>query len=170
VKRDDDGVTLVELVVSLSITGMLAVVISAAFVVGVRTTDDANKRLSGSQGAQIASAFFAADVTGAVTGPATAGTCAAGTSVARFDWTDTDATNTAIAKRAEYCRVSGTQIDLVREYRENAALISSAVVAYNVSTASVACAPGCATPTTVTLSVSEPGGFSYSVTGRRRLP
>ncbi|MDQ1709246.1 MAG: hypothetical protein QOG49_631, partial [Frankiaceae bacterium] len=76
-KRDDAGVTLVELIVALSISGLLAAVIAAAFAVGVKTTDEANKRLAGSQGAQIASSYVAADVASSVTGPATAGTCAA---------------------------------------------------------------------------------------------
>ncbi|MEO6713496.1 MAG: prepilin-type N-terminal cleavage/methylation domain-containing protein [Mycobacteriales bacterium] len=173
--RGDDGVTLIELLVVLSISGVVATAIAAAFAVGVKTTDTANKRLAGSQGAQIATSFFPSDVRTSKTGPAAAGSCNTGTSKARFDWNDADAGTPPVvtAKRAEYCAVTaGTpaQTDLVREYRENGSLVGSVIVAYKITSASVGCAPDCTAPVSVTLTVLAPDNSDFTVTGRRRMP
>lgn len=168
-RRGDDGVTLVELLVAMTLSALLATVIAAAFTVGVKTTDEANERLAGSQGAQITASFFPADVR-SWDGAPTGASCAAATTVASFGWTDQAAAGAPVLKRADYCLVSGTQNDLIRRYWEDGVQTSSATLAHDISTASVACTPvpSCAAPVTATITVTEPGGFAFSVTGRRR--
>lgn len=171
--RDDAGVTLIELLVAMTISGLIAAVIAGAFAVGVKTTDDSNKRLAGSQGAQLASAVFAGDVqssSGVIALGATP--CSGGTpTVADLRWTDVDATPTTIAKRAEYsCQTVGTQRQLVRRYYENSATpLSTVVLVYDVTAAALSCTPDCTTPASATLTATEAGGFTFAVTGSRRV-
>ena len=175
-QRSDAGLTLVELLVATSISGMLAGVIASAFFVGVKTTDTANARLAGSQGAQITRSFFPADVSSAsADGPVAAVTvgplpCTDATPiVATLSWTDRDATATAVRKQAVYsCEVVGTQRNLVRAYTENAVLRGKVVLAYDVLAASATCSPDCTAPRTATLTVTEIGGFTFTITGLRR--
>lgn len=172
----DEGLTLVELLVATSITGMLASVIASAFFVGVKTTDAANARLAGSQGAQITRSFFPADVSSAsADGPVAAITvgpppCTDATPVvATLSWTDRDAAAVDVRKQARYaCEVVGGRRNLVREFSENAVLQGKVVLAYDVTDASTTCSPDCTAPRTATLTVTEVGGFTFSVTGLRR--
>lgn len=171
--RDDSGVTLVELLIGTALTGMLASVVAAAFVIGFKTTDEANERLTGSQGAQFVTSYFPSDVRTATAGPMVASTCAAGASasVAHFTWKDDDDT-AAPLKSAEYCLVGTT---LLREFRAGTVTPTTLqgvpdTLANEVSAASVTCEPmPCGMPTTVTMSVTNVG-FPFSVTGRRRTP
>ena len=169
--RDDEGVTLIELLIVVAMTGLLATAVAAAFVVGFRTTDEANVRLAGSQGAQLVTSYFPSDVRSATAGPTVASTCAAGASGAHFTWRDI--ADTAVQyKSAEYCLMGTT---LLREFREGSVTANTlqgvaGILATEVSAATVTCDPSpCGTPTTVTMSVTN-AGFPFSVTGRRRTP
>lgn len=169
--RNDAGVTMVELLLGISITSLLAVVIAAAFTAGVRATDEANVRLAGSQGAQITTSFFPADVRSSAT--ITLGTtpCTGATpTVAELNWVDVTSGGVSVAKQATYtCTVSGPRRDLVRQYAEDGVTVGQVVIAYDVVTAAVSCSPTCATPTAATIAVSESGGFTFTVSGVRRF-
>lgn len=62
---DDDGFTLVELLIAVPIMVMLLAVVSFAFVVGLQTSDEGNKRLVTSQAGGFTSNYFVKDVQGA---------------------------------------------------------------------------------------------------------
>lgn len=169
--RGDDGVTLVELLLATSITAGLGTVISAAFFVGVQTTDTANARLAGSQGAQLATSYLPADVNSSATISLWPTPCTgADARLATLSWTDVDASNVSVAKSVTYtCLVSGGRRNLVRQFTA-AATTSEQVLAYDVTAASIACTPGCTAPTSAKLTAKEIGGFEFSVTGVRRTP
>ena len=169
--RDDSGVTLVEVLVATMIGGLISGVIAAAFAVGVRTTDTSNQRLAGSQGAQITTAFFPRDVQSSLTISLGATPCSGGTpTVATLSWTDVDAAGTSVAKQAQYtCRTTGAQVDLIRRYLENAVFRSDVVLVHGVIAASVSCSPDCTTPRAATITATEVGGFTFAVTGSRRV-
>ena len=59
---DDRGLTLIELLVTISILGVIAVPLSAALMTYFQHTDDTTERLSISHDAQISAAYFAQDV------------------------------------------------------------------------------------------------------------
>jgi hypothetical protein len=165
-------VTLVEVLVCLSVAGLLAAVIANAIGVGYRTTDTTIARLSGSQGAQIAAAFFPSDIQSAATITRATAACGGATPTAAISWTDVDALNVSVSKQAQYAlRIVGTEQQLVRRYYEGCALISTLVVVHNASSATVTCSPDptCAAPISATLTATEVGGFSFSLTGRRRM-
>jgi len=175
----DEGLTLVELLLATSITAMLGSVIAGAFFVGFKTTDTANQRLAGSQGAQLITSYFPADV-GSSSATATVLAISRGATpctgadrtVAVLSWPDTDATGASVAKQATYtCVVSGTRLDLVRRYSEAGGTPREAVLAYDVTGASLTCSPNpdCSAPRTATITATEVGGFTFSVTGRRRV-
>ena len=58
----DRGLTLIELLVTITILGIIAVPLSAALITYFQHTDDTTERLSLSHDSQIASAYFAQDV------------------------------------------------------------------------------------------------------------
>lgn len=155
--------TLVELLLATTITGMLGAVIAAAFMVGVKTTDSANTRLKESRGAPVLAKLFPADVNSAKTIVASATPCQAGTpDVATLSWTDG-----GVAKTAVYtCQPSGTSTDLARRYTVGAVTTVS-VVAYDVTSAVLTCTPDCTTPTGATMTAMS-GDFQYVVSANRR--
>lgn len=61
-REPDSGFTLVELLVSVSITGVIALVIAACIIVGLKTTNATATRLAESHDAQILSTYLVADV------------------------------------------------------------------------------------------------------------
>jgi hypothetical protein len=153
------------------IVSLLAVVIASATSVGFKTTDTTIDRLAGSQGAQIAAAFFPTDVHSAATITLATPACGGVTPIAAISWADTDAAAVTVNKQAQYdVRTVAGEDQLVRRYYEGCALISTLVVVHNVvpATVTVTCAPDCASPQTATLGATEVGTFAFSVTGRRR--
>ena len=176
--QDDEGVTLIELLLATSITAMLASVIAGAFFVGIKTTDTANARLAGSQGAQLTTSYFPADVTSSSATPTVTAVRKGATpctgadpTVAVLSWPDTDAAGVTVAKQATYtCVMSGAERNLVRRYTEGGGALLEAVLVYGVTSASLTCSPNadCSAPVTATINATEVGGFFFSVTGRRR--
>lgn len=61
----DEGFTLVELVLSVAILGLVMTAICGAMVVGLRTTTEADNRVGASNDVQFASTWFADDVASA---------------------------------------------------------------------------------------------------------
>jgi prepilin-type N-terminal cleavage/methylation domain-containing protein len=62
---DEDGVTLIELLVAMSIIGVLTVAVTGALFVGIRTTRDTRTSLDQSNAEQIISTYVTKDVQGA---------------------------------------------------------------------------------------------------------
>jgi prepilin-type N-terminal cleavage/methylation domain-containing protein len=63
--RADGGFTLVELLISVAILGLVMTAISGAMAVGLKTTKDSGDRLGASNDVQFASTWFGDDVAGA---------------------------------------------------------------------------------------------------------
>jgi prepilin-type N-terminal cleavage/methylation domain-containing protein len=62
VRRDERGVTLVEVLVAIVVIGIIVVPLGNALLTYLRHTDEVNRRLSESHDAQIAAAYWAQDV------------------------------------------------------------------------------------------------------------
>jgi prepilin-type N-terminal cleavage/methylation domain-containing protein len=60
--RDDRGVTLIEVLVSIAILGIIVAPLSAALIGFLRNTDDTTRRMNESHDAQISAAYLAQDV------------------------------------------------------------------------------------------------------------
>ena len=78
VSRDDSGMTLVELLISIAILGLIIGPLVIAMYMSLSTAKAATGRTTDSTGAQLLSAYFASDVEGADVVRKTGFTCGAG--------------------------------------------------------------------------------------------
>ena len=169
-RRSEEGFTLVELLVTTMILGVVVGAVAASLIVGLKTTDDTNQRLAESHDAQMAAVYFAADAQNADDVSLSDGACG-GVPVVRFLWSEA---SPAIQKVASYAVVtSGAERRLVRHYCENGVLVRDVVIAHELGTTdpAVACTPVPAcTPTSggVSISVTTEGGYAFSLSGSRR--
>src|SRR6476646_827608 len=77
--RNQDGFTLVELIIGVAIVGLLTTAMASALIVTLRTTGVTNKRMSESHDVQITSAYLANDVQSAASVTAGSGGNCSGT-------------------------------------------------------------------------------------------
>jgi prepilin-type N-terminal cleavage/methylation domain-containing protein len=157
VRRDERGVTLVEVLIVVVILGIVVVPLGNALFTYFRHIDEIDSRLSASHDAQIAAAYFAQDVQSVGTrdynvhpfplaqsveldAPATGGLfpCGPGgtpNAVVRFAWDDpTNATEDPSVVRVAYVvATSGAERQLQRlTCRGSATVTSTVVLAHNL--------------------------------------
>lgn len=100
-RRDDSGFTLVELVITTTILGVVMSVLGTAFYVFFRTTGETAERLAESPALQIASTYLTRDAQSAQVFTSTCGSWPAGSSaLASFGWRDPGATTGIADDRA----------------------------------------------------------------------
>jgi prepilin-type N-terminal cleavage/methylation domain-containing protein len=168
---DDAGFTLVELLVAIAILGIIIVPLAETIIVGLRTTTGAQQRLTESRGVLISAAFFANDVQSADPTGLTVGSsarCGAGNAVVTMQWAN-DVSNSNIAAYVIATDPSGTLL-LQRRFCQNGTLLNTVTVAPDLAAVppTVTCSPGCGSPRTLTMTVTERTGYSYRVQGTRR--
>jgi len=169
----EGGFTLVELLIVVVISGIIASALASAFVAGAQTTTVADQRLKESKDAQLASAYFVADAANATyfskdtrkstLCPDASVTGGGDQNVALFEWSDTGG-----SKSAYYVK-SGTEIQ--RRYCEGSTLVSKVAAVQNLGTTApeVTCpvpdvTSACtSTPAAVQLKVTEASGYSFSL-------
>lgn len=171
---DERGFTLVELIVAVSILGVVMGAITAAIVVGLKTTDDTITRLSESHDTQISTAYFNGDAQSAESVELSVNDPCIGENVlALFSWTDPHVTP-AVAKTASYVITTpASGRELHRRYCEGSALKSDVVVAHNLhptAAPSISCTPSCldVAGRSVTMTVTDASSYAYTLTGLRR--
>lgn len=168
--RDERGFTLAELLVAVSILGVIMVPLCGSIIVGLRTTSDSQQRLMEARGAQLTANYFPFDVASATkivprdptpcggTGPAV---------VASFEWAD----DRSLTNEVTYAVPAGTT-DMVRMFCQGGSLVSKNLLASGLSgTPTIACAPTAACDATfksATITVKGTSGWQYTVTGTRR--
>lgn len=162
VRRDERGLTLVEMLVTIAILGIIIVPLANALIGFVRNTDDTTRRLSESHDAQIMVAYFARDVQSVGvrdwsadgfplkqsifrdadydSAPYPCGAAGTPRAVVRFAWNDPATTDVV---RVSYVVVAaGTERQLHR-IRCTASSTSDTVLAHNVDGDPIL---GCPTP------------------------
>jgi prepilin-type N-terminal cleavage/methylation domain-containing protein len=168
--RDDSGFTLPELMVAIVILGIIVVPITSAIIVGLLTTGDAQTRLAETQSALLTSAFWAGDVQSADGTVRTTGgpSCGSGSHVASFTWTEASGTSYA-ASYVVRTDSSGVRT-LRRNFCRNGVQVTSGTVAPELGAANpqVTCTPSCAKPTSVSITMTTPQGFAFTLNGTRR--
>jgi prepilin-type N-terminal cleavage/methylation domain-containing protein len=195
--RGEQGFTLVELLVAITIMSMIMGGISESIIVGLRSTAAISTSVSESHDTQMVTAWFPRDVNGATTiwgGAPLAKTqplCAT-----PAGWTRTVLTmlsgDPTLPLLTSYVVVkTGTMFQLVRTVCEGANVPDGPViVVHNLATevlapaaavvwsATVVCTPACSPPgkpaavtpaKVVTLAVTELSGFTFQVTGQSRV-
>jgi prepilin-type N-terminal cleavage/methylation domain-containing protein len=167
-KRDERGFTLAELMVAISILGMIAVPLTASIILGLRTTSDSQQRYKEARGAQLTSAYFPFDVASATNITlADASPCggAGPAAVASFTWAD----DLSPTNEVSYVVPTGST-DMIRKFCRGGSVVSTNLLASGISGApTVTCAPACdASFDTATITVNGASGWQYTVNGTRR--
>lgn len=98
--RDERGMTLVEMMIALSVLGIIVGPIMTSFLLGLLETTSTRERLADSSGAQVVSAYLLADVQSSKSVTLTSTGCptsGGGTPLLRFDWEDPKTPSTDVA-------------------------------------------------------------------------
>jgi prepilin-type N-terminal cleavage/methylation domain-containing protein len=162
----DAGFTLVEVLVSIAILGIIMVVLCTAVMMGLRSTKDASVKFDQSNAAEFTALHFTADVQGAelVSVDDVAASCGG---AAELKLTS------PIANRTVAYAVTGSPLQLVRrECSPSGATPSVTILASPISAASDVVAAN--TGGQVTLSVNQPSsslgaGFNFTVAATSRI-
>lgn len=181
--RGDGGVTLVELLVTAAIAGLVMPVLTGALLIGWKTTDETVASLSDSRNRLLLPSTFTRDVQSAVSVDTSAAdsTCtqAGDTVVVRLRWTETPASGPSVAQVAAYVTRAGSGETLLeRRYCDDTtgsmALRSSVSLVHGVSgTPSATCRDaagatvGCSSARSVSVSVTDASG-TLTASARRR--
>jgi prepilin-type N-terminal cleavage/methylation domain-containing protein len=177
---DDDGFTLPEILIAMFIIGLLITAMGGALIVGFRTTDDTQTRLSESHDAEIASAYLANDVQSArsITSSScpgspgslinfafdrpTPGVSVPGgtTGVASYYYGVSSSGETQVTRR--FCTTGGAQLgyDVIAHFPGSGAPV--------VKCDGGACTAGMQ-PDKVSMSFTEKSGYTFSLLGTRRM-
>lgn len=92
--RDDAGMTLIELLISISVLGIIIGPITISMMLGLLSTNGTKERISDSAGAQLLSAYFVTDVESSKTVQAPTSVApsdcggSSGNTIVRFKWID----------------------------------------------------------------------------------
>jgi prepilin-type N-terminal cleavage/methylation domain-containing protein len=146
--RSQDGLTLIELLVSITITGMIMVAISSACYVGIRTTTGSQRGLDQSNGAQQIAYWFAGDVQSACDptlnpptcprspNPSTASVSACGAS-AQFAMDSVSSATAAAADTTVAYVLQGSTLTRLSCAYNSTSVTSSMALAKNIASAAV---------------------------------
>jgi prepilin-type N-terminal cleavage/methylation domain-containing protein len=168
--KRDDGLTLIEILISVVILGIIMGAIANALIVGFRTTDETTQRFSESHDAQIASATLAKDIQSAVSiadTSATIGVCGGGALISfnletgsqvRYYYGAGSAGETQVTRLN--CDGTGKQV---------LAHFATTSGAPTVTCDGIACNPGSRPkPNMIQISITEQSGYVYTLQGARR--
>ena len=165
-ERDDDGFTLVELLVAMMILGVVFTVVSAAFFVSFNGAKDSNSVLEESQGGAFTSTYFAEDVQSArnVLRDATVCGGTTGQPLVGMTWTDL-----GVAQAADYILTDAPDGSKTLTRRRCGGSSTTSEVATQISSATVTCEPAsCTRKIRLNLAGTMSGKFTIEAT--RRLP
>jgi prepilin-type N-terminal cleavage/methylation domain-containing protein len=188
-RAGEGGFTLVELLISVTVLGILMSSVAGVMTVTMKSASTANTRLTESNDLRRAATYFAADVQGAKS-VATATTPKCGTGVLKVvvEFLGQDVADTTLAITTtvvSYVLLPVTDSDGTRqELRRRLCTATTATPTYPLTVPSsdvpvvrrvstvlpvLTCLPACSTFTQVNLVVRETSGnLVYTLTGRRR--
>lgn len=179
-RRRDDGFTLIELVVSIAILGIVVVAMSAAFTVAFASNRETEERLDGSQPLQFASTWFASDVASANDVKVnTAASCGTGTALVLISNRDIVTPPTAaptgtppVTLTIEYVLQSPVNGERTLLRRACGRYSASDVVARYLSETIApvaACTPACSSFEAATLQLATVDDLTFTLKGSRRI-
>ena len=160
------GMTLIEVVISVTVLGLVMGPLSAAMLFFMAHGQDANEQYADNSGARSAIAAFAADVqsTETVTAPDSKPCGAEDDSLATLEWN-----SGGVRYRASWS-ADGTDAELVlvRRLCSGSSVMSTLLISELSAVPAVTCSPSCATATSVTLVGTARNGAPFAITAARR--
>lgn len=160
----DDGFTVIELVIAMMIMLIITVPLVASFAVGVRTALGSQQDVSNSADTQLLAYYFDIDVANADTVSSTSSGCGGTGSVLQLSWTDGGSQTVAYRSVADAARqaelnVTSTVYRLERVLCNTSGSTVTTIARSVMSTPTVTCdAAACtaaSTPRRVSMTVSE---------------
>lgn len=179
---DEQGFTLLELIVAISLLGIIMIPLAAAFTVAGSASQNARDRLEGSTASLFASAYWADDVQSADTITIGGSACSGGSAEVTFAWAADPTAPTGAQSQASYAvrDAAGGGKRLVRIACGGSSATNTLVPRLG-TVKGVSCDPSCtpsasaaAAPIRVKMTLStvgtktEPDGVEFTVSGTRR--
>lgn len=167
--RNDDGFTLVELLVSIIILGTIMGAIAGALIM-VLGTSTTQTRLAESHDEQLAAAHFAGDLASAESFTPRSTPCASSGVFLSLKWTDPSTGSTVYVDYAQ----QGS--DVLRSTCIDSGSASTVAVAHDAASvgcvkatgAAMTCPTGSSSPSFSGVKITEASGQSFTLTGTRR--
>lgn len=180
--RGDGGFTLVELLMAIVLSGIILAPLTAGVLVGLRTTGETSNRLSGSNDAQLLSAWVTPDIQSAgnvagdvVVAPTVNTECSGVSNRLRLKWRETQGATTTTYVVA-YAVVAGTEGRwfLKRFQCVNGGAATPHVILRNLASSTAATATVSGTKVTVTVTEktdpTNPSPYVITISAFRRTP
>lgn len=152
---DEAGMTLVEMMIAVSLLGVVIAPISAAFFLGFLETNSTRDRIADSSSAQLVSSFFLPDVQSAQSVALGGSTCAPmGTVQLQMQWVDPKTNDATVVSYLDVTNASG-QHELHRATCLNGGPANTTLLVQHLASSgfTAACTPSCAAPATVKATV-----------------
>ncbi len=164
--RDARGLTLVELLISITISSLIMGVLASAAILFFQHANDNDRTYADQASVQLIGSLFTADAQSAtsVIQDDSSACGSASPALVSFMWDDAGTT----AKASWFVEtVTGSQ-GLVRRRCTNDTPIEKTDVAGVQSPPAITCDPDCNSPATITISGTTTNGATFGVTGARR--
>jgi prepilin-type N-terminal cleavage/methylation domain-containing protein len=160
------GFTLVELVVAVTILGLILVPLSAAATFFITHGTDTTGVFADDTSIRSVISLFTTDAESAETvqAPDPAPCGGSGSALATMTWTD-DGT---VFRASWTTQTSGSTITLVRQRCTGSSLVSTLLVADVKAPPTVSCSPTCANASTITMVGTAANGAGFTASAKRR--
>jgi hypothetical protein len=180
--RGESGVTLVELLMSIAISGLIIGPLSAGLIIGLRTSGETATRLAGSSDAQFLSITLPSDIESAgnaagdiVWSPTANVECSGVTNVLRLRWTATDS-GSAVIYQAAYSITGNATAGwkLNRSYCVGAGAPTTRTLLRNLASATAVTIavvdPKISMTITEAKNAANPTAYVFTISGTQRTP
>ena len=165
-RPDQRGLTLVELMISITIASLLVGVLASAAILFFQHAFDNDRAYEDQTSVSLVQSAFVADAQSA-TGVTTNDPSACGSAspaLVSFAWSDAGVD----VKASWFVETKATRLALVRRRCTNNQPTETIDVAGVRANPVVSCTPSCATASTVTIDGTTTNGLAFSATGSRR--
>jgi prepilin-type N-terminal cleavage/methylation domain-containing protein len=164
--RPMNGFTLIELIVSVTVLGLIIGPLAASATFFLSHGQEASQRFADDNSIRSVLSVFTTDAQSAetVTVPDAAPCGSSSSALVTLTWTD-DGT---IFKASWSTLTSGSTTTLVRRRCTGTTLVSTLLIGDVQSAPTVSCTPSCASPSTITLTGTAANGAGFSIATKRR--
>ncbi len=166
-RRTMSGLTLIELITSVTILGLIVGPLIAAMTFFISNGKEANEYFGDDASIRSMISMFSTDVQSAeiLTVPDASPCGPSSSALVTMQWTD----GATIFRASWSTQTVGSVTELVRHRCTGTSLVSTIVAGDVLATPTVSCEPSCASASTVTITGEAPGGADFTITGTRRL-